>query len=116
VQCLSGGSGKIPKPITDASPTYSSVTFPSAVSLGAEIYGDLRLACRERQILSCNRMSVLLHLAGDTHSSSKGYASNTRGGAIEKFEKFRSESIINAVMAKQSQTVPTKVTTMEQVD
>ena len=61
-------------------------------------------------------MFVLLHLAGDTRSSSKGYASDTRAGVIEKFEKFRAGGIIDAAMTGQSRGVPTKVTTVEQVN
>jgi len=36
--------------------------------------------------------------------------------AIEKFKRFRAEGIISAAAAQQSQRVPTKVTTMEQVN
>jgi hypothetical protein len=36
--------------------------------------------------------------------------------AMEKFEKFRAEGIINAAAPRQSQGVPTKVTTVEQVN
>src|ERR1700693_3118225 len=35
--------------------------------------------------------------------------------AIEKFEKFRSEGIISAAAARQSQRVTTRVTTVERV-
>jgi hypothetical protein len=44
VQSLSDGSGKISKPKTDVSPTHSSNTFPSPVSLSTEISFGLRLA------------------------------------------------------------------------
>jgi hypothetical protein len=44
VQSLSDGCGKISKPKTDASPTHSSNTFPSPVSLSTEICFGLRLA------------------------------------------------------------------------
>jgi integrase len=43
-------------------------------------------------------------------------AAEQKRGAIEKFEKFRSEGIINAAVAKQSQAVPTEVTTVERVN
>jgi hypothetical protein len=43
VQSFSGGRGKISKPKSDASPTHSSNTFPSPVSLSAEIRFGLRL-------------------------------------------------------------------------
>ena len=36
--------------------------------------------------------------------------------AIEKFEKFRAEGVVNAAAARQGHAVPTKVTTMEQVN
>jgi integrase len=36
--------------------------------------------------------------------------------AIEKFEKFRTEGIINAVAAQKSQRVTTKVTTLERLN
>ena len=44
MQSLSDGRAKISKPKTDASPTHSSNTFPSPVSLSIEIYFGLRLA------------------------------------------------------------------------
>jgi integrase len=43
-------------------------------------------------------------------------AAKQKRGAIEKFEKFCSEGIINAAMTKQSHRVPTKVTTVERVN
>src|ERR1035437_7145241 len=52
VQSLSDSCGKISKPKTDASPTHSSNTFPSPVSLSNEICFGLRLAyllVRERR-------------------------------------------------------------------
>jgi hypothetical protein len=52
VQSLSDSCGKISKPKTDASPTHSSNTFPSPVSLSTEICFGLRLAyllVRERR-------------------------------------------------------------------
>jgi hypothetical protein len=36
--------------------------------------------------------------------------------AIEKFERFRTEGIISAAAAQQSQGVTTKVTTLERVN
>ena len=36
--------------------------------------------------------------------------------AIEKFERFRTEGIINAAAAQESQRVPTKVTTVPRVN
>jgi hypothetical protein len=44
VQSLSDGCGKISKPKTDASPTHSSNTFPSPISLSTEICFGLWLA------------------------------------------------------------------------
>jgi hypothetical protein len=44
VQSLTDGCGKISQPQTDVSPTHSSNTFPSPVSIGTEICFGLRLA------------------------------------------------------------------------
>jgi hypothetical protein len=72
VQRFTSSRGKIPKPRTDDSPTYSSVTFLSLVSPGAEICCPLPLAYREPQTLGCNRMSVLSHSTGGVRSLFRG--------------------------------------------
>ena len=106
------------KPIGSVKKAHRSAAQRAKIEGHFRLY-DLRHTFATQAVASGTDLPTLSSLLG--HASilmTMRYvhpAAEQKRGAVEKFEKFRAEGILNAVIAKQS-GVPTKVTTVEHVN
>jgi integrase len=107
------------KPIGSVKRAHRSAVIRARVETHFRLY-DLRHTFATQAVASGVDLPTLSSLLGHAsiHMTMRYVhpAAEQKRGALEKFEKFRAEGIINAAMTKQSQAVSTKATTVERVN
>jgi integrase len=107
------------KPIASVKKAHKAAVERAQIKRHFRLY-DLRHTFATRAVASGANLPTLSALLG--HASiqmTMRYvhpAAEQKRLAIEKFEKFRAEGVINAAAAQQSRRVPTKVTTVERAN
>jgi integrase len=107
------------RPIGSVKKAHSAAVTRAKITRRFRLY-DLRHTFATRAVASGTDLPTLSSLLG--HASilmTMRYvhpAAEQKRVAMEKFEKFRAEGVINAAAIQQSHGVPTKVTTVERVN
>ena len=109
----------VQRPIGSVKKAHSAAVTRAKITRRFRLY-DLRHTFATRAVASGTDLPTLSSLLG--HASilmTMRYvhpAAEQKRVAMEKFEKFRAEGVINAAAIQQSHGVPTKVTTVERVN
>jgi integrase len=109
----------VQRPIGSVKKAHSAAVTRAKITRRFRLY-DLRHTFATRAVASGTDLPTLSSLLG--HASilmTMRYvhpAAEQKRVAMEKFEKFRAEGIINAAATQQSHGVPTKVTTVERIN
>jgi integrase len=109
----------VQRPIGSVKKAHSAAVTRAKITRRFRLY-DLRHTFATRAVASGTDLPTLSSLLG--HASilmTMRYvhpAAEQKRVAMEKFEKFRAEGVINAAAIRQSHGVPTKVTTVERIN